>query len=126
MSEADRIWNRAAMEGGGCNPSSGDRALAALLNAHGLVMNGGVLHAVELLHPTELSAAESGYREFSLDAVVKLLEKARTAFEANEHLDSWESQLDSEYTKLIPDDSFLFSRFEEWFHLNPGDFSPLS
>ena len=62
----DLIWNRAS-EGGGANPQAGDLALAALLRAHGLTMNGGVLHAVERLQPSELQDAASGYRFFGLD-----------------------------------------------------------
>ena len=48
MTPVDIIWNR-AWKGVGPNACSGDRALAALLKAHGLAMNGGVLHAVECL-----------------------------------------------------------------------------
>ena len=45
MTSADRVWNRAALEGGGASPGPGDRALASLLLVHGLVINGGVHHA---------------------------------------------------------------------------------
>ncbi len=57
MTTADLIWNRAC-EGGGSNPGKGDRAPAALLKAHGLAMNRGVLYAVECLAPSELADAE--------------------------------------------------------------------
>ena len=52
LSLADQIWNRAALESGGPAAREGDRALAALLLAHGMVMNGGVGHALEVLSPT--------------------------------------------------------------------------
>jgi hypothetical protein len=68
MSEpnADRVWNRAALEAGGPSPAKGDRALAALLLAHGLVMNGGVHHALRCMQPAELMAAAEGFSFFSL------------------------------------------------------------
>ena len=69
MTETDVIWNCAAMENGGTNPGRGDRALAVPLHAHGLAMNGGVLHAAELLNDDELTDAQSGYRFFGLSAV---------------------------------------------------------
>ena len=107
MTDADLIWNRAAMEDGGSNPSAGDRALASLLYAHGLAMNGGVLHAAECLESSELSAAQSGYRYFDLSPVADLLSRARAAFDADDELESQEPLLDLEYATLIPDDSFL-------------------
>ena len=48
MNKATQIWNRALADYGLAGPALGDRALAAMLLAHGLVMNGGVLHAVEI------------------------------------------------------------------------------
>ena len=36
QSDADKVWNRAAMQGGGDSPGPGDRALASLLLLHGL------------------------------------------------------------------------------------------
>ncbi len=151
LTEADRIWNRAC-EGGGRNPQSGDRALAALLRAHGLAMNGGVLHAVECLSSSELSDAESGYRFFGFDSVADLVSRARRLSEADagsghrslglgwagdlvsrirlffrgsDDLESQESRLDAEYAALIPDDSALVERFEEYWRLHPSDFAPL-
>lgn len=104
MKAADLIWNRAC-EGGGLNPCNGDRALAALLKAHGHAMNGGVLHAVECLGALELADAESGFRFFGLGAVADLLTRARKVLEAAQDLESYEAQLDHEYATLIPDDS---------------------
>lgn len=52
-SQADAVWNRAALEGGGAHPKAGDSALPALLRAHGYIMNGGVHHVVECLSPEE-------------------------------------------------------------------------
>ncbi len=125
LTPADLVWNRAAMEDGGATPASGDIALASLLCAHGLAMNGGVLHAVELLTPEELSAAQDGYRFYGFGEVANLLASAKILFDADDNLERHESRLDSEYQAYVPDDSSLGQRFEERFAANPSDFSPL-
>ena len=124
MTNADLIWNRACA-GGGSDSRAGDRALAALLTAHGLTMNGGVLHVVECLTPSEMSDAQSGYRFFGLDAVADLLSHARRVFEADDDLASQEALLDQQYAALVPDDSSLVERFEKYWRENPSDFAPL-
>lgn len=124
MTPVDLIWNRAC-EGGGPNPCSGDRALAALLKAHGLAMNGGVLHAVEWLNASELAEAEFGYRFFSFDAVADLLSRARKIWEADKDLECYERQLNHDYATLIPNDSSLAERFEAVHKMCPSEFSPL-
>jgi hypothetical protein len=101
LTEADMIWNRACGEDP-LRSLPGDRALADLLRAHGLVMNGGVLHAVEILTPTELSDAESGYRFYGLDGVASLLSRARKLFETGDDLERHE--------RLCPADRVLDSR----------------
>ena len=72
----------------------GDRALTDLLRAHGLVMNDGVLHAVECLTAFELSDAESGFRFYGLEAAAFLLSRARTILETDDDLGVHEKQLD--------------------------------
>lgn len=124
LTPADLVWNRAT-EGGGESPAAGDFALASLLYAHGLAMNGGVLHAVEHLTPEELSDAMDGYRYFDFDEVAKLLARAKALFDAGDSLDVHETLLDNEYSQYIPDDSSLGKRFETRFASNPADFSPL-
>jgi hypothetical protein len=143
LTEADLIWNRAC-EGNGADLRRGDRALRAMISAHGLVMNGGVLHVVECLSPSELSDAECGYRFFGLDSVAELLSRARLSeaeaksgwvggfvsrvrrlFGAEDGLSAQESRLDEEYHTLVPDDSFLVERFEGYWQLHPSDFVPL-
>jgi len=124
MTEATLIWNRAC---GGLGPeaAAGDRALSALLRAHGLAMNGGVLHAVECLSPTEMEEAASGYRFFNLDAAAKLLIQARRIFELGHDLAEHEALLDGDYHRLIPDDSSLYARFEQHRRSHPQDFAPV-
>lgn len=124
LTKADMIWNRACGE----NPLRalpGDRALADLLYAHGLAMNGGVLHAVECLTAEELSDAKAGYRYFGLDDVASLLSRARGIIETVDDLGSHEQQLDSEYAHMVPSDSSLVDRFEKRLKVKPLDFAPL-
>ncbi len=125
MRASDLIWNRAATENGGNAPSRGDIALSALLSAHGLAMNGGVLHAAELLTEDNLKAALDGYRFFGLDAVAELLVRARHLVGGGGELDVIEHQLDAEYEQYVPCDSELYGRFERHLRMCPADFSPV-
>jgi hypothetical protein len=124
LTEADMIWNRACGEYP-LRALPGDRALADLLYAHGLAMNGGLLHAVECMTAEELSDGEAGYRFFKLDGVASLLSRARRIFEAEDDLGSHEQKLDGEYAHMIPSDSSLVDRFEERLKSSPSDFAPL-
>lgn len=124
MKETDLIWNRAC-EGGGLSSRKGDWALTALLKAHGLTMNGGVLHAVECLDAIELADAKSGYCFFGLDSVADLMTRARLIFEAGQSLELYEAKLDQEYAVLVPDDSALCARFEERYKIKSSDFAPI-
>jgi hypothetical protein len=112
-----RVWNRAALESGGASPREGDRALAALLRLHGLVMNGGVHHALEVLSRDEIRAAISGFEFFSLTPVGRLLEVART-------LD--EEAANRQYWAFIPDDDAINGRFRVTFRSSPHAFAPLA
>ena len=118
------IWNRACGEDP-LRHHPGDRALADMLLAHGLAMNGGVLHAVECLSAGELSDAESGYRFYGLGAVASLLSRAKVLLDADEDLDRHESELDDEYAAIIPDDASLARLFEEHLRANPSAYAPL-
>lgn len=124
LTKANMIWNRACGEDP-LRSLHGDRALADLLRAHGLAMNGGVLHAVECLTPEELSNAEAGFRFFGFDAIAALLSRARRIFDAGEDLENHEPQLDREYAHIIPSDSLLLDRFEKRLASNPSDFAPI-
>jgi hypothetical protein len=52
LSHADLVWNRACY--GRLRELPGDRSLADMIAAHGLVMNGGVFHAVDCIAAEEL------------------------------------------------------------------------
>lgn len=119
LSQTDAIWNRAALESGGNAARAGDRALADLLLAHGMVMNGGIGHAVEALSLEEFSAAVSGFRFFGFDEVALLLERALRTPEQDLEL------ADSSYGSLIPDDQVVVERFEACYCSSPEVFAPI-
>jgi hypothetical protein len=124
FTHANMIWNRAC----GKNPLRflpGDRALADLLRAHGLAMNGGVLHVVECLTASELSDAQSGYRFCGLDAVASLLARAKKILQAGNNLKIHERQLDQQYADMIPADNSVVERFEKHLKLSPFEYAPV-
>ncbi|MFT5430636.1 MAG: hypothetical protein ACI9OJ_001312 [Myxococcota bacterium] len=61
-----RIWNRAALRATDVD-SPGDQHLEAMLIVHGLTMNGGVVHSLDVLEPGELRAGIDGFRYFGLE-----------------------------------------------------------
>ncbi len=124
LTESDLIWNRACGEDP-LRDLPGDHALADLLYAHGLAMNGGVLHAVECMTADELADADAGYWYFGLGDIASLLARARGIFETSDDLGSHEQQLDGEYAQFLPTDSALVERFERQLKLHPSDFAPL-
>jgi hypothetical protein len=126
MTTADKIWNRAAMEAGGNTPGPGDRALASLLLVHGLIMNGGVHHAVEGVTSSELSAATEGYSYFGYGDVAALLNSVHKLDDQSQVTDELEAATDAMYAQLIPDDSHLVARFETAFSQRPDQFAPLA
>jgi len=65
--EANLVWNRAAMKHRGPAPRVGDESLSAVLLVHGLVMNGGVFHAVGSVTAEELRANCARYRFFGFE-----------------------------------------------------------
>ena len=107
------------MESGGNAARAGDRALADLLLAHGMVMNGGVVHAIEALSLEEYSAALSGFRFFGFDEVALLLEGALRASEEDQ------DRADRSYGRLIPWDEVLIERFEAYYRFSPEAFAPI-
>lgn len=119
VSDSDNIWNRAAFEGGGPTPLEGDVALAALLAVHGMVMNGGTDHAIEVLDAFEFAAGVAGFRYFGLLEAASMLEAAQMP--QADHLD-----LNARYGALIPNDSTLVEAFKAKLLVSPAVFAPLS
>ena len=125
MTSADRVWNRGAMESGGNSPGAGDRALASLLLVHGLVMNGGVHHAIECVEPAELAAAADGYAFFGFEDVAEFFRGASADPVLSTRDDDTEVVANRRYAAMVRDDSHLVARFEEVFREQPDQFAPL-
>lgn len=125
MTTADRVWNRAAMEQGAASPRAGDRALAALLIVHGLVMNGGVHHAIETLEPVELRAGVDGYSFFGLHEVAAFFGGASDDPVLLSWTEDSEAAANGRYAEMIPDDSYLNARFQQAFRERAEEFGPV-
>lgn len=121
---ADMIWNRACGDAP-VRSFPGDRALTDMLRAHGLIMNGGVLHAIECLTASEMRDAEAGYCFYGFDTVPPLLSRVKGIFEADNDLGENEWQLDAQYADIIPSDSSLIERFEQRLKLKTSEFASL-
>lgn len=129
---ADRVWNRAAEA---WNPETwqglraGDRALAALLVVDGLVQNGGVAHAVEVLEPDATRLGVEGYRYFGLDTVADLIDmasaqKSRLEVAPLKAQEEVELLWDRAYRELLPTDQALVEAFGVVYANSPLDFAP--
>lgn len=106
----DRVWSGAL--GGQASHLAGDRSMGAILAMHGLIMNGGVLHAVESTSRRELEAAGDAYRWLGFAGVAELLVRVRAAaadgiVEDEEGAEVLELTSDEEYLKHVRDDSAL-------------------
>ena len=97
--------------------TTNESAASAVWIAHGLVMNGGVLHCVESLSEKELRTAIAGYRLFDLSQAADILVEA-TRVSADE-ADAAEGKLDTAYSAAIHDDEFLASHINAAFPSEP-------
>ncbi|SDP20817.1 hypothetical protein SAMN04489867_1735 [Pedococcus dokdonensis] len=130
MDQADSIWNRAALEGGGASPGAGDTALAAALLLHSSAMSGGVLDAVETLTDEELDAAEAGYRWLHVPAASEAIAAVRReiadgALDDPQRASALEMSADDHYDEAIEDDAALDSAFRARLKTDPDAFSPV-
>lgn len=108
----DRVWSGAL--DGPASHLAGDRSMCAILAMHGLIMNGGVLQAVESTRRRELEAAGEAYRWLGFAGVVDLLARVRAAVDEgvlNDHeaAEAPELTADEEYAEHVRDDSALKS-----------------
>lgn len=119
LPDSAQVWNRAAIENGGSNPREGDTALAAILAVHGMIMNGGVGHALEVCEPREIAAAVAGFRFLCMPEVAEFL------LDAGARVHAGEQQLDGDYARLVPSDETLFGALESAFRTAPEAFAPV-
>ena len=124
LRSSDKIWNRACF-GGGESPRPGDNALSALLLFHGLVLNGGLLYAIDCLSRELLAAAKDGYIFYGFKEMEELISSAEDAIENNEDLDVLEQSLDKKYWDLVPADEVLVKSFERHQKKYPFAYSPV-
>lgn len=121
-SQQDQIWKRAAMNGGGTRPGKADIALASLLRMHGMIMSGGIEHALAALSPQQFKAGVEGYRYFGLLGAAIVMEQARIKrITKNSELD----QFNENYKILVPGDNALFRAFQVKLLASPEAFCPL-
>ncbi|UOV04004.1 hypothetical protein MUU75_12650 [Pseudoxanthomonas mexicana] len=118
LSRQHEIWNRACLESGGATPAIGDRALTSLLLAHGLVANGGVVHAFECLSQAELSAAVEGFSYFGLTGAAQVFQQVPDDSEETEN------RLNQMYLAAIPSDETLAHAFRIKLVAAPEAFGP--
>ncbi len=103
----------------------GDRHLGALLQVHGMVMNGGPNHAADSCDPAEIAAAADACRYFGLDALGSLIQELPAASSDSDDEDA-EDRLSDAYYQLVPDDSTLSGAFEARYTKAPDDFDPIA
>ena len=119
----DMVWNRACLGEGGRNLRVGDKSLADALRVHGLVMNGGVHHAVEVVGEAGVRAAVVGFEYFELQAIGDLLRAVLYDPRLREWTEDTEDEANRQYWEVLPDDSKLVERFEMAFRAKPEDFA---
>lgn len=90
-----------------------ESAASAVWIAHGLVMNGGVLHCVESLSKRELRATVAGYRLFGLGEAADVLVEATRV--SPDEAELAESRLDARYAQVITDDEVLAAHIDAAF-----------
>jgi hypothetical protein len=95
----DAIWNRACLQP--IRTHLGDRMLSDLLQAHGMVMNGGVLHAAECLSDSELQDALIAFSFYGLEPAAEILSQAKEVTHSDEDPELYEERLDAAYSKVI-------------------------
>ncbi|MDD9944201.1 MAG: hypothetical protein OXU20_24365 [Myxococcales bacterium] len=89
--------------------------------AHGLVMNGGVLHASEVLSEDEFAAALDGYAFYGQHKAVSVFRDAAACLQrANaDELDTREAELDATYADVIGGDAALEAAFKKHLLAHP-------
>lgn len=119
ISRQDAIWNRASLDSGGPCPRAGDRALASLLLAHGLIMNGGLVHALDSLTQSEIASAIAGFEYFVFTAASAALKQL------HDDSDDVEERLSRMYWAVVPNDETLDHALRQKLLASPDEFAPL-
>lgn len=124
MSEqTELIWKRACGNGP-VAPGAGDTALMAVLTFHGLVMNAGVLYAIDCLTAGELDAAKHGYRFFGFGNVAGVIGAGQAAKAQGLDVKLLEQTLEDAYAAIL-DDAVLMQAFEAHYSAQPAAYAPV-
>jgi hypothetical protein len=119
------VWNRAIRLEDEDVFRKGDRALAALLAAHVMIMGDGVQGGVEALSDEEIEAAAEGYRFFGLDEIAHLIKRATAyRFRYDPQLEALLEGFGKKYSRWIPSDSALMDILEQRLGRDPEMFAP--
>jgi hypothetical protein len=94
--------------------------LRALLDVHGMLMNGGVDHAVAVKTAEQFARAADASEYLGLVEVAALLRRMPDS----ELTDEDEAELSSAYWSQAQD-SVLYAAFKRRWNQEPGDFAPL-
>lgn len=131
MVDGGLVWDRALGfgDGGAAGTGPGDVALEAVLLAHGMVMNGGVLHSVEALELDQFERAVAGFRRLGAETLASLFESVRAqlddgALEDLERAEALEVESNRVYAEMVPDDAALEQLVRDDLDRNPGDYDP--
>jgi hypothetical protein len=131
MVDVGLIWDRAlGFDESAVGTGPGDTALAAVLLAHGMVMNGGVLHSVEALEPAQLESAVAGFRRLGAESLAHLFESVRAQLDDGslddlDRAEALEVESDRVYAEVIPDDAALEQLVRDDVARKPGDYDPI-
>jgi len=131
---ADAIWNRALdLASPAEAPRPGDAALLTVLTFHGLVMNGGLLNAVELhahddVYPSD--AVVDAYRFLGLEdaaaaidnAVLEQRDLVASSDDDDDVHDDAEERIDATYTL---EDEDIEAALDVALQNDPDEFAPL-
>ena len=102
-------WNAAALQSLD-SELPGDQALTSMLLAHGLVQNGGVVHAISVLEKSGSAEAAQAFRYFGLPQVAELFEELVLRLEealSEDEEDRLEHTSNRRYWSAVPDDATL-------------------
>jgi hypothetical protein len=136
--DADAIWNRATTLRELTAP--GDLALQALLIVHGMIMNGGLLHAFDSLEHDMYERGAEGFAYFGRADVAELLmagyalafpdgpvpeaEREQYTTDLPDAIHEQIEEMDGRYGDLVPDDATVVAAFERRLAERPADFEP--
>lgn len=89
---------------------------------HGLIMNGGVHHALDVLSEAQVDAALSGYEFFEVAPALAAIRRVLNDASLREWNEISEQRANLLYYETIPDDAVLVEAFDRRYARSPGDF----